>query len=433
MDLLFSNDRRGEYPQSWYAATSEMLPPFPKLEGEARADVCVIGGGYTGLSAALHLAEAGLDVALLEAHRVGFGASGRNGGQLGSGQRQDQLSLEKMVGEGNARVLWDLGEEAKELCRSLIAKHQIDCYLRDGVAWCGSSKGDVEHLHHYAAHMGEKYGYQIEALDREAFHALCPSPDYRGGVLDMGAAHLHPLRFALGLAKAAAGAGARIYETSHVESVEQGREVLIHTSGGTLRAGQVIFACNGYLGGLEPKVAAKVMPINNFIVATEPLGERTRNVLTRDVAVADSKFVVNYFRLSHDGRLLFGGGESYGYRFPADIKALVRKPMLEIFPQLEDTRLDYAWGGTLAITMKRLPLLARLGPNVLTASGYSGHGVGTAVHAGRLLAEAVRGQSAGFDAMASLPVPGFPGGAALRTPLLALAMSWYALRDRIGI
>ncbi|ANT60776.1 oxidoreductase [Salipiger sp. CCB-MM3] len=433
MDLLFSNDRRGEYPQSWYAATADALPPFPALEGEARADVCIIGGGYTGLSAALHLAEAGLDVALLEAHRVGFGASGRNGGQLGSGQRQDQLSLEKMVGEADARVLWDLGEEAKDLCRSLIAKHGIDCYLRDGVAWCGSSKGDVQHLHEYADHMGTRYGYEIEQLDAGAFHELCPSPDYCGGVLDMGAAHLHPLRFAQGLAKAAAGAGARIYETSHVSKVDQGPEAVIHTGKGRLRAGHVIYACNGYLGDLQPKVAARVMPINNFVVATEPLGERTREVLTRDVAVADSKFVVNYFRLSHDGRLLFGGGESYGYRFPADIRALVRKPMLEIFPQLEDVKIDYAWGGTLAITMKRLPLLARLGPNVLSASGYSGHGVGTAVHAGRLLAEAVRGQSAGFDAMAALPVPSFPGGAALRSPLLVLAMSWYALRDRLGI
>nr|WP_274705686.1 FAD-binding oxidoreductase [Salipiger pentaromativorans] len=431
--MLFSNDKRGFYPESWYAATASHLPAFPVLKGEIRADVCIVGAGFTGLSAALHLAEAGRDVVVLEAHRVGFGASGRNGGQLGSGQRQDQLSLEAMVGQDDARHLWDLGEEAKDLVRDLIARHGIDCDLRDGVAWCGSRAGEVAHLHDYAAHMGDAYGYEIETLDAEAFHALCPSPDYKGGVLDMGAGHLHPLRFAQGLARAAAAAGARIFERSLVLQVQEGGDCVVQGESGKVRARQVIYAANGYLGRLQPKVARRVMPINNFIVATEPLGDRVREVLTRDVAVADSRHVVNYFRLSPDRRLLFGGGESYGYRFPKDIAATVRKPMLEIFPHLRGVRIDYAWGGTLAITMKRLPYLVRLAPNILSASGYSGHGVGTAVHAGRLLAEALRGQSDGFDAMAALPVPPFPGGPAFRSPLLTLAMTWYALRDRIGI
>ncbi|WP_370244463.1 NAD(P)/FAD-dependent oxidoreductase [Salipiger sp.] len=433
MDLLFSTDRRGHYPESWYAATASDLGAFPTLEGETRADVCIIGAGFTGLSAALHMAEAGLDVVLLEAHRVGFGASGRNGGQLGSGQRQDQLTLEEMLGREDARKYWDLGEEAKDLVRGLIAKHDIDCHLRDGVAWCGSRPGEVQHLHEYAEHMGAHYGYEIERHDAESFRAICPSPDYCGGVVDMGAAHLHPLRFSQGLAKAAAGAGARIFEQSFVTEVLEGADCVVTCERGSVRADHVIYAGNGYLGKLQPRVARRVMPINNFIAATEPLGARTAEVLTRDIAVADSRHVVNYFRLSHDGRLLFGGGESYGYKFPADIKAKVRKPMLEIFPQLEGVRLDYAWGGTLGITMKRLPFLARLAPNVLSASGYSGHGVGTAVHAGRLRAEAVRGQSQGFDAMAALPVPPFPGGPAFRTPLLTLAMTWFALRDRIGL
>ena len=432
MDLLFSNDRHGHYPESWYAATAMTLDAFPALEGETRADVCIVGAGYTGLSAALHMAEAGLDVVLLEAHRVGFGASGRNGGQLGSGQRVDQLSLEAMIGREDARKYWDLGEEAKDLVRDLIARHGIDCHLRDGVAWCGSRPGEVAHLHEYADHMAEHYGYEIEKHGAESFHAICPSPDYKGGVVDMGAAHLHPLRLAQGLARAAAGAGARIFERSVVTSVEDGTECVVRCERGSVRAAHVVYAGNGYLGRLQPKVARRGMPINNFIVATEPLGPRAAEVLTRDVAVADSRHVVNYFRLSHDGRLLFGGGENYGYRFPRDIAAKVRKPMLEIFPHLKDVRLDYAWGGTLGITMKRLPFLARLAPNVLSASGYSGHGVGTAVHAGRLLAEAVRGQSLGFDAMAALPTPPFPGGASLQTPLLTLAMTWYALRDRVG-
>ena len=216
-------------------------------------------------------------------------------------------------------------------------------------------------------------------------------------------------------------------------AIEDGSPVLVRTEQGHVRADQLILACNGYMGGLNRQVAAKVMPINNFIAATEPLGEDTARVLNRDVAVADSKFVVNYFRLSHDGRLLFGGGESYGYRFPSDIAATVRKPMGQIFPHLKDVKIDYAWGGTLAITMKRMPYLARLAPNILSASGYSGHGVGTATHAGQLMALALQGESDGFDTMARVPAPAFPGGPAMRNPLLVLAMTWFSLRDRLGI
>jgi gamma-glutamylputrescine oxidase len=434
LNLLFSNDTRGAYPQSWYAATATLLAPFAPLQGETRADVCVVGGGYTGLSAALHLAEMGADVVLLDAHRVGFGASGRNGGQLGTGQRQDQITLEKMVGADNARLLWDLGEDAKALVRGLIAKHGIDCYLKDGIAWAASRPADVTDLHDYAEHLQTRYGYdKITALDRDAFHALCPSPDYIGGTLDMGAAHLHPLRLALGLAEAAAKAGARLHERSHVHDIKHGSKVTVRTDAGHVIADQVILAGNGYLGGLDRQVTARVMPINNYVIATEPLGDDAAKVLTQDVAVADSRFVVNYFRLSHDKRLIFGGGETYGYRFPSDIAALVRKPLSEIFPHLRDVRIDHAWGGTLAITLKRMPYLARVQPNILSASGYSGHGVGTAIQAGKLLAEATRGASPGFDAFNTIPHVPFPGGGLMRTSILKLGMSWYAMRDRLGV
>ncbi|GGB04164.1 NAD(P)/FAD-dependent oxidoreductase [Allosediminivita pacifica] len=433
MDLLHANDRTGEYPDSWYAATTEALPPFPALEGEASADVCVVGGGYTGLSAALHLAEAGLSVVLLEAHRVGFGASGRNGGQLGSGQRRDQQELEAMVGRDTARRFWELGQDAKQLVRDLVARHGIDCQLKDGIAWAATSDNSARHLDDYAAHMARHYDYPLERFDAEGMQALCRSPDYRGGVLDMGAAHLHPLKLALGLARAARAAGVRIFERALVTGWDEGTPAVVRTEAGTARADHVILATNGYLGRLDDRVGARVMPINNFVVATEPLGDRAAEVLTRDVAVCDDRFVVNYFRLSHDKRLIFGGGESYGYRFPDDIRAKVRKPLLQTFPHLADVKLDYAWGGTLAITRQRLPHLARVAPNVLSASGYSGHGVGNAVQAGRLLAEAVRGRSEGFDTFAALPSPAFPGGARLRSPLLTLAMSWFSLRDRLGI
>ena len=434
MDLLYANDKTGAYPTSWYAATTEPLDPFPPLRGDVSADVCVIGAGYTGLSAALHLAKAGRRVVVLDAQRVGFGASGRNGGQLGSGQRVDQMTLESMVGTTKAKALWQMGEEAKALVRALVAEHRIDCHLKPGIAVTASTTKDVRDLHAYATHLRDAYGYDdAETLNAEACHALCPSPDYKGGYLDRGAGHLHPLAFALGLARAAGSAGAVIHEQTRVTGIEHGSRVTLRTDEASVTADHVILACNGYLSGLAPKVTARVMPINNFIVATEPLGAETARVLTQDVAVADSRFVVNYFRLSHDGRLLFGGGESYGYRFPSDIAAVVRKPMQVVFPHLRGVRIDYAWGGTLGITMKRFPYLARLAPNVLSASGYSGHGVGTATHAGFLMAQAIEGQSDGFDMMGCIPTPAFPGGGALRTPLLVLAMTWYAMRDRLGL
>ncbi len=432
MNLLFANDRPGEYPPSYYAATATPLAPFPALQGATRADVCVIGGGYTGLSAALHLAKRGFDVVLLEAHRVGFGASGRNGGQVGSGQRLDQDELERMVGLQHARRLWDIAEEAKALVRSLITDQAMPVTFHPGIAHACWHDKEVAHSHAYAEMLHRNYGYdQLEPLDRTAIQALIGSRVYRGGELDHGAGHVHPLNFALGLAKAAAAAGVRLHEASHVTRLDQGAKPVVHTGAGQVTADHVILACNGYLGDLEPRVADRVMPINNFILATEPLGDRAAEVLSQPIAVADTKFVVNYWRLSEDNRLLFGGGESYGYRFP-DLIRTVRKPMLQVYPQLADARIDYAWGGTLAITMNRLPCFARPSPAVFSASGYSGHGVALATMAGKVLAEAVAGQSERFDLMAGLPQPRFPGGAALRWPMLVLAMTWYSMRDRLG-
>lgn len=434
MNLLYSNDKKGHYPQSWYNATAEALTPFAALRGRTKADVCIVGAGFTGLSAALHLAEAGIDVVLLDAHRVGFGASGRNGGQLGSGQRKEQDALESLMGRDDARKLWALAEDAKALVKLLIKRHDIDCHYKPGVANIGLNAKEMSELHKYSDFLAQHYGYEhIQKLDAADAQSLCPSPAYHGGILDMDAGHLHPLRFALGLANAANNAGARIYEKTYVHNISRGEKITVHTEQGHVDCDHLILACNGYLGGLDRKVASRVMPINNFIIATEPLGGRAQEVLTQDIAVADTKFVVNYFRLSNDGRLLFGGGENYSYRFPTDIAAKVRKPMLEIFPHLKDVKIDYAWGGTLGITVKRMPYLRKLAPNILTASGYSGHGVGTATHAGQLMAYAIQGQSAGFETMSRIPATPFPGGGVARTPLLVLAMSWYAMRDRLGI
>ncbi|MDJ0827279.1 MAG: FAD-binding oxidoreductase [Rhodobacter sp.] len=431
MNLLHANDRRGQYPPSWYAATAEPLPPFPEFKGETRADVCIVGGGFTGLSAALHLAQKGYEVALIEAHRVGFGASGRNGGQVSGGQRQDQDTLERRYGRDDARKLWDIALESVALVKSLIADHGIDAAWRDGVAHVDWSAKGAAASQAYAGKLARDYGYdKIEPLDRAAARALIGSEAFHGGAVDWGAGHIHPLRFALGLARSAQAAGARIFEMNEAHHVAPG---LVRTAKGRVKADHIVLACNGYLGGLERATAARVMPINNFIVASEPLGDLADEVLAKDIAVADSKFVVNYWRLSEDRRLLFGGGESYGYRFPRDIAALVRKPMLRIYPQLKDTKIDYAWGGTLAITTTRMPDFSRPRPGLWSASGYSGHGVALATLAGQIVAEAIHGQTARFDVMAKARPGPFPGGGGLRSPLLALAMTWYALRDRLGI
>lgn len=433
MNLLHVNDRAGEYPPSYYAATRAPLAPFPALQGAVRADVCIVGAGYTGLSAALHLAQRGLSVVVLEAHRVGFGASGRNGGQVGSGQRNDQDDLERVAGAENARRLWDLAEEAKWMVTSLITDHAMPVTFHPGIAHACWTRSQVRHAHHYAEKLHRDYGYdRIEPLDRDGIGRLIPSGVFAGGDLDRGAGHVHPLNYAIGLAKAAVAAGAAIHETSEAIRIDHGPKAVVHTALGQVTADHVILAANGYLGGLDGQVAARVMPINNFILATEPLGDRAAQVLAEPVAVADTRFVVNYWRLSEDNRLLFGGGESYGWRFP-DIVKTVMPSLTDIYPDLRGVRIDHAWGGTLAITMTRNPCFLRVAPNVLSASGYSGHGVAMATLAGRILAEAVAGQVGRFDLMASLPTPRFPGGAALRWPLLVLAMTWYSLRDRLGL
>jgi gamma-glutamylputrescine oxidase len=430
MDLLTANDRPGAYPPSWYAASLPPPPPRPTLHGEVEADVCVVGGGYTGLSAALHLAEAGFTVALLEAQRLGWGASGRNGGQVGVGQRQDQGWLEKTVGPTRARALWDLGLEALGLVKTLVARHGIACDLRPGIIYAAHKPAYVREHHAYAEKLARDYGYDAVApLDRAETAAALGTQAFHGGILYREAAHLHPLAYALGLARAAEAAGVRLFERSRVTRRTGTR---VETAAGAVRARHVVLACNGYGGALEPAVAARVMPINNFIVATEPLGEAAaRALIPEGVAAADSRFVVNYWRLTPDHRLLFGGGESYGYRFPADIAALVRPRLGAIYPHLRDAPLSHAWGGTLAITTNRMPAFQRLEAGVYSAAGYSGHGVAMATLAGKLMAEAVRGAAERFDLFESLPQPRFPGGAALRWPLLVLAMSWYGLRDRL--
>ena len=421
------------YPDSYYLATARGLKPRPRLEERVAADVCVIGAGYTGLSAALHLAERGHAVVLLEAHRAGWGAAGRNGGQIGSGQRMGEAELEARFGRNIARRLWDLAEEAKGLIRQRVARHHIDCNLTAGQLIVASKPRHAAALRARAEKLARDYGYpDARYVSATELRPMLGSEEFFGGLLDTGAMHLHPLNYALGLANACEEAGVRLYERSAALDYSRTDPARVLTEKGEVTARHVVVACDGYLGKLEPRIADRIMPINNFIIATEPLGEvRARSLIRDDVCVHDTRFVVNYFRLSADRRLLFGGGENYRADFPPDIAAFVRPYMLKIFPQLTGVAIEHAWGGALGISRTRLPHVGCLPPNVWFAQGFSGHGISIGTLAGKLIAEAVSGTPERFDVIAKLPAPAWPGGTLLRWPLLALGMLWYTLRDRL--
>ncbi|HEX6112463.1 MAG TPA: FAD-binding oxidoreductase [Geminicoccaceae bacterium] len=421
------------HPDSYYVATANAMAVHPQLAGSVYADVCIIGGGFTGTSAALHLAERGYDVVLLEAARIGAGASGRSGGQVISGQRLSASELEKAFGIERARLLWQLAEEAKATVRERIARHAIACDLKPGGLITAHRPRHARHLERTAEHLANAYDYpHARYVDRAELSEMLATRRYFGGLLDTGACHLHSLNFVLGLADAAVASGARLFERSRVLRIQEARPPVVSTAQGRVEARFVVLAMNGYLGHLVPALAGWIMPINNFMVATAPLGEAAACALIRnDVAVSDTKFVVDYFRLTADHRLLFGGGENYGPGFPEDIRGFVRQYMLRVFPQLADVAIEYGWGGTLAITRSRLPHFSRLAPEIFVAHGYSGQGVALATLAGKLIAEAIAGTTERFDVMADLQLRRFAGGTLLRRPALVAGMLYYGLRDRL--
>ena len=421
------------YPASYYAASANRLAAYPQLQGEQRADICIIGAGYTGLSAALHLAQKGYSVCLLDAERVGWGASGRNGGQVCQGLNKSHEELVPMVGRELADALWEMSVESVELVGQLIEQHRIDCDLKRGVLHVAAKKRHAQQMQASVEYNQRVLGYQAQSyLAAEEVGARLGTQRFYAGELWQDALHLHPLNYALGLAEAASRAGVQIFEKSRVTDFSSGADTWVHTAQGSVKSDYVLLACNGYLEKLEPNLAAQIMPINNFILATEPLDEELCKRINRDdLAIADSRFVVNYFKLSGDNRLLWGGGETYSRQFPRDIPGFVRKHMLAYYPELADLRIDYGWGGTLAITLNRLPSFARPKANLFAAQGYSGHGVALATLAGKLMAEAISGSAERFDMFAQLPTPRFPGGTLLRTPGLIAGMLFYSMRDRL--
>ena len=401
------------------------------LRGEHHADVVVLGGGLAGCSAALHLAKRGYRVALLEAHAVGYGASGRSGGQTIFGLAASQKTLIAEVGRDDARRLFDLSIEALDLTQSLIREYAIDCDYRANHVHVAVRPRHVQELEEWARELHEDYGYRsVRLLDRGELQAHVRSDRYLAGLIDSRSGHLHPLKFTRGVARAAEAAGAAIFENSQVLRYEDGRQVVVHTAHGTVRCAHLVLCGNAYIGAVAPALARRILGVGTYIIATEPLGEeRARALLPSDAAIADINWILDYFRRSADHRLLFGGRVSYSALQPPRLAESMRKRMLRIFPALTDVKVAYTWGGYLDITMSRAPDFGRLAPNVFYMQGFSGHGMSLTGLAGKLVAEALAGTAERFDVFARIPHRDFPGGSLFRRPSLMTAMMYYRLRD----
>jgi gamma-glutamylputrescine oxidase len=415
---------------SYYAAADSSLPRDP-LRGEVRADVCVLGGGIAGCSAALHLAKRGYKVALLEARGVGYGASGRSGGQTIFGLAVGQQKLIAQVGRDDAHRLFALSIEALDLTQSLIREYGIDCDYHPNHVHVAVKPRHVLELAQWRRELHEEYAYEsVRMLSRDELQSQVRSDRYLAGLIDTRSGHLHPLKYTRGLAGAAEAAGAIIYESSEVLRYEEGSEVRVHTAQGTIRCAHLVLCGNAYIGAVAPPLARRILGVGTYIIATEPLGEeRARNLLPTNAAVADINWILDYFRRSQDHRLLFGGRVSYSSVQPPHLAASMAKRMARVFPALERVKVAYAWGGYLDITMSRAPDFGRLATNVYYLQGFSGHGVALAGLAGKLAAEAIAGMAERFDVFARIPHRDFPGGPLFRRPSLMLAMLYFRLRD----
>ena len=420
------------FAPSYYQATATPSPANPALRGELSADVCIVGAGYTGLSAALELAEAGHRVVVLEAETVGHGASGRNGGQICTGFSSGQDKIAAQLGKADARRCFAIAEESKRLLVDRIARHSIDCDLRWGYLHVLPKPNRMDGLKEWKDEW-DALGYtDTQILDKAALEEKLGTRAYHGALREGGAGHFHPLNYCLGLAQAAAQAGAVIHEQSPAVEVDTSLRPFVRTAHGKVNARFVIIACNGYLGRLVPQLYGKVLPVTSYIIATEPLGENRARALIRDgEAVADTNFIVDYFRVTSDTRMLFGGKASYTTMEPAHLAPEMKQSMVRIFPQLRDAKVDFAWGGYIAITHNRIPDCGRLSPTAYYAHGYSGQGVALAGMYGKLIAEAVRGTAERFDLLSRVRHYPFPGGP-VRVPLLAAAMLYYRLKDALS-
>lgn len=423
-----------EHVNSYYAATANEHASWPQLAENIQCDVCVVGGGYTGLSTALFLSEAGFDVVLLEAGRIGFGASGRNGGQLVNSYSRDIDVIESRYGHDTARMLGSMMFEGGDIIRSRIEQYDIQCDFKPGGIFAALNPRQLHELESQKGNW-ERYGHDgLELLDAGRVAQEIDSQSYVGGLLDHRGGHIHPLNLALGEAEAIRKLGGRIFEQSAVTSLTYGDPALAKTDKGSVSARFMVLAGNAYLGDLEPKLSAKAMPCGTQIVTTEPLSEeQASRLIANQYCVEDCNYLLDYYRITGDNRLLYGGGVVYGARDPDDIDRLVLPKLLKTFPQLEGIKVDYRWTGNFLLTLSRLPQFGRLEPNVYYMQGYSGHGVTCTHLAGKLLSEVLKGQAERFDAFASLPHLPFFGGRRFQVPFSAMGAAYYSLRDKLGV
>ncbi len=416
---------------SYYAASANPRRTFTRLQESIDCDVCVVGGGITGLSTALHLAERGYDVVLLEQNVIGWGASGRSGGQALAGYACDISKIRRLTDAATARTMWDMSLEALQVTRDLISKNDIRCDLTDGSLHVAIKTRQRRELLDYQEELAREYGYHdAQMLEGSALADSLDSDRYIAGLYEPHNGHLHPLNYTLGLADAAAKAGVRIFEHSAATRIDEGQTLQVSVETGQVSCRYLTLCGNAYLSGLHEELQRKVMPVGTYIIATETLGQsRARSLIRNGACVSDINFVLDYFRLSADHRLLFGGRVSYSTFEPLALTASLKRRMIRVFPQLSDVNVAYTWGGYVAITMNRAPHFGRIRERIFFAQGFSGHGIALTGLAGKLMAEAIAGTAERFDLFAKIPHHDFPGGKLLRTPSLVLAMAWFRLRD----
>ncbi len=419
---------------SWYAASANDVRVRPPLKGNQQADVCVIGAGFTGISAALQLAENGFSVIVLEGERIGFGASGRNGGQIVNGYSRDLEVIARRYGRDKAIALGRMSLEGGEIIRERVAKYGIDCALVDGGFFAAFTDKQIREMAAIKAHW-ETHGHDgLEMVSRSEVGRYVRSDRYAGGMIDRRGGHIHPLNLVLGEAAAAEGLGVRIFENARVTGLEMGATSVVRTSKGSVSARYVLVCGNAYLGSLLPGITEKMMPVSSQVMATEPLDAKLiEDLLPANYCVEDANYVLDYYRRTADNRLLYGGGIGYGGQDPANLTGVIRPNMLKTFPQLAGAKIDFAWSGNFALTLTRIPHVGKLADNVYFSHGDSGHGVTTTHLLGKILGEAVSGHAGRFDVWASLPALPFPGGKTFRVPLTMLGAWWYGLRDRLGV
>ncbi len=422
---------------SYYAASANEQPDYPTLETDIDADVCVVGGGFAGISSAIALADKGYKVVVLEANHIGFGASGRNGGQLIAGLACEQDVIESALGFDAAKQVWNMSLEALDLVRARVKRFNINCDLVDGFLGVSVSPAKGKKLRSWFDDMQQRYNYQAEWIEPAHIKQWIDSPRYFNGYYDKRGGHIHPLNYCLGLARGAASLGVKIFQHSAVTSMQQGDSVKLQTAKGTVTAKYVVLAGNMYLPEISPKLAPKIakriMPVGTYIIGTEPIDRAlAAKLIPSNSAVCDTNFVLDYFRFSGDSRMIYGGRVSYSAMTPPNLTQTMQARMVETFPQLKNTQVEYTWGGFVDITMNRAPDFGRVAPNIYYLQGFSGHGVALTGLAGKLVAEAITGQAERFDVIEKIPHYDFFGGKLLRTPALVLGMAWYQLREKFG-